>query len=91
MKKTFFIILFITTHIGFLILQIQKQTHSVHASYDKQKNERILMQLGQQKQALANKLQSLQNKHEIKEFAQNTLHLQPINLSQMQRLSDGNE
>lgn len=91
MKKIFFIVLFIVTHIGFLFLQIQKQMESVQASFDKQKNERTLIQLEQQKQALANKLQSLQNKQEIKKFAQEELHLQPINLSQIQRLSDGNE
>ncbi len=91
MKKTIFITLFIVTHIGFLFLQIQKQMESVKESFRKQKNERTLTQLEQEKQALTNTLQSLQNKQEIKEFAQKKLHLQPISLTQIKRLSDDNE
>lgn len=87
MKKIFFITLFIVTHIGFLLLQIQKQTESVKESFRKQKNERTLAQLAQQKQALINELQSLQSKPTIKEYAHSTLHLQPMKLTQIQRLS----
>lgn len=91
MKKIVFITLFIVTHIGFLLLQIQKQMDSVKESFRKQKNERILTSLEQEKQALLNKLQVLQNKQEIKEYAQNSLHLHPIKLTQIQRLSDDNK
>ncbi len=91
MKKTFFITLFIVTHIGFLFLHIQMQTKSLEESFRKQKNERTLTLLEQKKQALTNELQSLQNKQEIKEFAQKKLNLQPINLTQIERLSDDNE
>jgi hypothetical protein len=86
MKKTFFIILFIVTHIGFFFLQIQKQMESIKASFDKQKNERTLVQLKQKLQTLTNELQSLQNKQEIKEFAEKKLNLKPINLTQIHRL-----
>jgi hypothetical protein len=91
MKKIIFITLFITTHIGFLFLQIQKQMESVKESFRKQKNERMLTQLEQKKQALTNELQLLQNKPEIKRFAQEKLNLQAINLTQIERLSDDHE
>jgi cell division protein FtsB len=85
MKKTFFITLFIVTHIGFFFLQIQKQMETIKESFRKQDNERTLAQLEQKKQALHNELQMLQNKQIIKEFAQNSLKLHPITLSQIHR------
>ncbi len=91
MKKSFFITLFIVTHIGFLFLQIQKQMESIKESFRKQKNERTLTQLEQKKQALINELQLLQNKQEIKKYAQTTLKLHPVTLTQMQRLADDKE
>ena len=88
MKKTLFFTLFIVTHIGFFFLQINKQMQLVKESFDKQKNERMVASLEQKKQKLANELNSLSNKSDIKEYAQKKLDLKPVRLAQVKPLSD---
>lgn len=88
MKKTLFFTLFIVTHIGFFFLQINRQMQLVKESFNKQKNERTAVSLDQKKQELTNKLYALQNKSDIKEFAQQDLKLKPIKISQVKPLSD---
>jgi hypothetical protein len=91
MKKTFFITLFIVTHIGFFVLQIQKQIVGIKESLHKQKNERTLMELHQQKETLMNELQMVQSKHIVKKEAEKTFNLKPIKLSQIRQLSHDKE
>ncbi len=86
MKKGKFLTLFIVTHVGFIFLQIHKHMQFIKHSFLKQKNERLLAQLEQQKQELTNQWYGIQNKSDIKKYALDTLKMQPIKLSQLKRL-----
>ncbi len=88
MKKTLFIALFISTHIGFIFLHIHKQMQFVKESFSKQKNEQLLTKLTQEKQAKQNELYALQNKQDVKLYAEKKLALKPVNITQLHRLTD---
>ncbi len=60
----------------------------IRLSFEKQKKERLVAQLKKDKQEATNQLYALQNKSQIKEFAQDTLNMRPIKLSQIKRVSD---
>ena len=86
MKKTFFIALFISTHISFLFLHIHKQMQFIKQSFAKQTNEQLLAKIKQEKQAKQNELYALQNKKEIKTYAEKKLALKPVSMTQLRRL-----
>ncbi len=86
MKKNLFISLFVATNIGFFFLQIRKQMHFIKESFRKQKNERILAKLEQKEQDISNRLYMAQNKTDIKEYAHGTLHMIPVQLTQLKKL-----
>lgn len=86
MKKKSFIILFLTVHVLFIALQIDKQSRMVKLSYTKQKAEQTVKTLSNQKQALINKLYMLKNKNEIKNYAHNHLQMKPLKIKQVQRI-----
>ena len=87
MKRNLFIIIFIATNIGFFFLQIRKQMLFIKESFCKQKNERIIANLEQKNQEIMNQLYTAQNKTDIKQYAHETLHMQPIQLTQLKKLS----
>lgn len=90
MKKKTFIIIFLTVHVLFIALQIDKQSRMVKLSYTKQKAEQTIKTLSNQKQALVNKLYMLKNKHEIKTYAHTHLKMKPLKIKQVQRIpADG--
>lgn len=86
MKKKSFIVLFLTVHVLFITIQINKQSKMVKLSYTKQKKEQTLKTLFNKKQALVNKLYELKNKNSIKAYAQNHLQMKPLKIKQVQRI-----
>ena len=88
MKKTVFIALFVSTHIGFIFLHIHKHMQFFRESFSKQKNEQILAKALEQKQSKQNELYALQNKQGIKSEAKQKLGLQPVVMTQLHRLPD---
>lgn len=86
MKKTGFILIFISTHVTFVFLQIHQYSHLINNSYQKQKTEKMKEQLLQKKQALTHQLYALHNKTAIKNFAQNQLKMEPIDMQQIKKL-----
>ena len=58
----------------------------IKQSFRKQKNERLLAQLKQEKQALTNQLYMVQNRSDITQFAQKELNMTPMRLSQIKRI-----
>ena len=88
MKKMVFFTLFIVVHIGFFFLEINKQMQLVKESFNKQKNERTVAALEQKKQALTNELYTLQSKSTVKKYAQDSLGLSPVQLTQIKHLDD---
>lgn len=86
MKKKTFIVLFLTVHVLFIALQIDKQSKMVKLSYTKQKAEQTHSTLSKRKQELINRLYTLRNKQEIKNYAQAHLNMKPLKIKQVQRI-----
>lgn len=87
MNRTFFIYLFIFSHIGFVFLQIHKHTQFIKQTYAKQKNERLLASLQVKKQQLTQELYVAKNHSAIQEFAKNKLNMAPVRLSQIKKVT----
>jgi predicted membrane chloride channel (bestrophin family) len=87
MKKTVFITLFISTHIGFFFLHIHKHMQFIKESFTKQKYEQALSTIAQKKQARLNELYALQNKQDVKAYATRKLALKPVSMTQLHRFS----
>jgi hypothetical protein len=86
MKQSTFITLFIGIHLSFIFIQIYKHTQLVTLSFQRQKNERILVSLLETKTNLINKWHSCINRTEVKRIAQNDLNMKPIQLHTIKRL-----
>lgn len=86
MKKKTFIVLFLTVHVLFITLQIDKQSKMVKLSYAKQKKEQTFKVLLNEKQQLINQLHTLRNKQSIKAYAQNHLKMKSLKIKQVQRI-----
>lgn len=86
MKRSTFIAIFISTHLGFVFLHIHKHTQFVKQTYTKQKNERHLASLEVKKQQLLQELHMAKNHSRIKEFAKTNLNMAPVRLSQIKKV-----
>ena len=86
MKRSLFITVFIAAHLFFVFFQIHQHSQIIKLSYRKQKNELTLKKLTQQKLDLTQQLYVLKNKSAIKDFAQQELAMQPINIGQIKKL-----
>ncbi len=85
MKKVLFLTLFIVTHVGFFFLQIQKQMQFIKESFTRQKQEQLIVQLKQKKQAKLNDLYALQDRQEVQNYAAKELKLKPLRIGQLRR------
>ena len=83
MQKRKFIILFIGTHIGFIFLQIHKQSYLVKLSYQKQKKEKLQQDILEKKKQLTQQWHMVQNRSAIKDFAQKQLGMKKVALNQI--------
>jgi hypothetical protein len=88
MKQNQFITIFLAVNVVFIFLHIHKHVRFVQHSFEKQRYERMLAQLEKERDVLTNQLYTLQNRSDIKAFAQETLHLRPIALSQIKKLDN---
>lgn len=74
-------------HLLIIFLQLYKRAEFTKQSFVKQHQEREYAALLEQKDALMHELQLLHDKNLIKRFAQTKLHMQPIKLTQITRIS----
>ena len=86
MKRKTFIGLFITTHILFIAFQIDKQSRLIKLSYEKQRYETEKQKFLALKQNLTIKLYHMKQPGKIKQFAQNELHMNPLNIKNIKRI-----
>ena len=86
MKKNLFLTLFIITNIGFLFLQIRKQMLFIKESFRKQKYERTVAKLEQKRQEIEHAMHIAQNKQEVKQYAQDELHMKPVRIAQLKKV-----
>lgn len=82
-KKRTFISFFIGIHLMFVVLQIHKQSVFIGLSFEKQRLEKRMLELVEQKNQLAQELFILENKSEIKKFATNQLNMKQLTLSNL--------
>jgi len=87
MKRNLFALLFIGTHIIFIVLQIHRHTLYIQYSYQKQKNEKMYDNLLKQQEMLAYELHTLHNNETIKKYAQNELGMMPTNLKHIRKVT----
>lgn len=88
MKRVLFVSTFIVAHIGFIFLQIHKHAQFIQASYRKQKNEQLLSKLAHEKEQRMHALYALQNKENIKKYAQQNLSMSSVRLSQIKKIDN---
>jgi hypothetical protein len=88
MNNRMFITFFISIHIIFIFLQIHKQSYGIELSYQKQKHEKMRQELIEKKNSLIQELNIAQHRSTIKGYAQNTLKMKEISLSQIKQLPD---
>lgn len=67
-------------------MQIRKQMLFIKESFRKQKHERTLAKLEQEKQEIEHAVHLTQNKQEVKQYAQDELHMKPIRLTQLKKM-----
>ena len=87
MKKFYFVSAFITTHLFFIFFQIHKHSKVIRLSYCKQKYEQQKEIMTQKIQELTKNLYALKERSEIKKYAQETLKMKKMKLSQVKKLN----
>lgn len=87
MKRKTFITVFVVTHILFITLYIDKQSKIVKLSYKQQRLETEKGRLLKRKQELTNTLYAFKNPAEVKEFATQSLNMEPLTLTQVKRIN----
>ncbi len=88
MSNRSFITFFITIHVVFIFLQIHKQSYVIELSYQKQKNEKLKQELTDKKNGLTQELHMVQNRSNIKKYAESSLGMKKISLSQIKKMPD---
>ena len=86
MKKNSFITIFITAHIVLIFLQVHKHTLFIKNSYNHQQCEKRITTLTEKKQKLTQELYALQDRDNVKKYAQNKLKMRPYALHQVKKL-----
>lgn len=87
MKRATFIPLYIAAHIIGVVLHIHKHTLFIKESYTKQKNETLKSELIHKQQQITHQLYSLRDYAHISSYARTALHMQPIHINQIKKLS----
>ncbi len=86
MNKKRVIILFIVCNVFFIFLQIYNRTRYIQQTYTKQSFEKKYDVLCKEKQKFTQQLYALKDPIAIKQFAQDTLKMQPNKLEQVKKI-----
>ena len=87
MKRRTFITTVITTNVLFILLVVHKHNKVTELLYKKQHLEKELQMCIKQEQSLHQELCDLQNRSTVKAYAAKYLHMSPVTLKQMRKLS----
>jgi len=87
MKRSIFISLFIGTQLFLVTLQVYKHSKHTQMLYDKQKHEAHKINLLAKKQQLTQELYACKDRTTIKQYAINSLHMEPVRLSQIKKIA----
>lgn len=88
MNRNVTVPLFIITNICCVFLHINKRSMLISESFRTQKIEHRIQEIHQQEALLAQQLLALQDRASIKQFAQETLHMEPLKLSSIKKLNN---
>ncbi len=91
MTRSLFIAIFVSAHIAFVLLTIHKQNAFIQLSYDKQRKEKAILALREQKKQLTQERYVLHSHEQIKKVAQQQLNLEPIKISQIRKIGTNND
>ena len=91
MKKITFIVLFIATHIFFMLFQINNRSQITKLSYQKQKYENQKKNLLQKQQELSQQWYQMRKRSTIKKFAKNNLKMGKVKLKQIKKIAADQE
>jgi hypothetical protein len=86
MGKKGFLILFLGTHLVFVVLQIHKHSKLVKLAYTKQKIELERTAMLKYRACLMQRLQMAKNLDNIKQYACDTLGMQQLSLGSIKKL-----
>lgn len=87
MKRSIFISLFIGAQFALITLQVYKHSKHTQMLYAKQKHEAHKINLLAKKQQLTQELYACKDRTTIKQYAVKKLHMEPIRLSQIKKIS----
>jgi cell division protein FtsL len=88
MSQRNFIITVILVNVTFVLLQIDKRMRSTRLIYRKQALEQELANLTKRHDQLQQELCCLQQHDTVKRYAARYLHMRPITLRQLKKISD---
>ncbi|MGZ6250456.1 MAG: hypothetical protein ACXWL2_00340 [Candidatus Chromulinivorax sp.] len=86
MKKISAVTLFFICNALFVFFEVHKQGRYLQSSYEIQKLQHRLDKLQQQQNKLLHSLYELQQPHNIAKTAKNSMHMQPIELKNIQTI-----
>lgn len=87
MNKRTFLVTVIVSNLAFVLILLHKRNALTEMLYTKQRGEQELQILAKQEHALQHELCSLQDRTTVKTYAQTYLHMSPVTLTQMRKLS----
>ncbi len=87
MKKKLFLGFFGSLQVFLIFWQVHKQSKLIQLSYQKQKNEKIVAELNEQKKKLMHEQQTQKNPAAIKKFAHEVLHMEPMKIAAIKKLT----
>ena len=85
MKQIHLIIIFVLVNALFIFLLVHKQSQIIQLRYKIQKREAEEKELLKRRDYLLYKLQEQQNLKDVKNFARETLNMEPIKLKEAQK------
>ena len=91
MKRNRFLTAVIVANIGFILLQIHKRNKVTELLYEKQRLEQQFEVVSKQVNELQQELCALQDRKNVKTYAQKNLKMSPITLTQMKKISKNDE
>lgn len=87
MSKRTFLIGVIISNLSFVLILLHKRNAITEQLYTKQRYEHELLMLAKEEHALQHELCNLQDRTTVKTYAQTYLHMTPITLTQMKKIS----
>lgn len=87
MKRFSFLTLFICAQIVMIIMHVHKNNKRIQQTYLTQKEEKLKSSLLVKRQELIEQLYTISDRTRVKEFAQQELAMEPVQLKQVKKIA----